>query len=226
VNRAFPASTDRLVAAGGACWVLTVVFFVGQGLVQAASTVPYSLTANYISDLGNTACGPFSLDGYHTIVCSPLHDVMNAMFVVSGLLTLAGAVLTWRAWPRRRLTTAGLVLLVLAGAGQVLVGFRPENVDIGLHELGAVFGIFGANVGVLLLGAGVWRARRWVAILSVAVGAVGVAGFLLFSGVPSFGPVVGLLERVAGYPVIAWMIAVGGFLLRSGLREGERAAAA
>jgi hypothetical membrane protein len=215
-----------MVAAGGACWVLTVVFFAGQGIVQAASTVPYSLTANYISDLGNTACGPFSLDGYHAIVCSPLHDVMNAMFVVAGLLTLAGAALTWRAWPRRRLTTVGLVLLCLAGAGEVLVGFRPENVDIGLHELGAVFGIFGANVGVLLLGAGAWRARRWVAILSLAVGAVGVAGFLLFSAAPSFRFGIGLVERVAGYPVVVWMIVVGGFLLRSALREGPRPAAA
>lgn len=218
VIRGFPASTDRQVAAGGACWVLTVVFFVGQGVVQAASTAPYSLTANYISDLGNTACGPFSLDGYHTVVCSPLHDLMNGMFVLAGLLTLAGAVLTRRAWPRRRLTAAGLVLLGLAGAGEVLVGFRPENVDIALHELGAVFGIGGANVGVILLGAGVWRARRWIAIFSLAAGVLGVAGFLLLSSAPSLGLGIGLVERLAGYPVVAWMMVVGGYLLRPALQ--------
>ena len=57
MTRQFPASADRQVALGAACWVLTVVFFVGQA----------------------------------------------------------------------------------------------ENVSLGLHALGAVFGIAGANVGVLLL---------------------------------------------------------------------------
>jgi hypothetical membrane protein len=213
VNARFPVSMDRQVAIGGACWALTVLFFVGQAVAQAASTVPYSLSGNYISDLGNTACGPFTLGTYHTVVCTPLHDVMNATFVVSGLLTLAGAIGTWRAWPRRRLTTAGLVLLVLAGAGQMLVGFRPENVDIALHGIGALFGIGGANVGVVLLGGAMWRTRRWVAVLSLAVGAVGLVSFLLLGSAPSLGLGIGLVERLAGYPVVVWMIAIGGYLL-------------
>jgi hypothetical membrane protein len=222
VTRQFPVSADRQVAVGGACWALTVVFFVGQAVVQAASTVPYSLTGNYISDLGNTACGPFTVAAYHADVCSPLHGVMNAAFVVTGLLTLAGAIGTWRAWPRRRLTTVGLILLVLAGAGEVVVGLRPENVNIGLHGLGAVFGIGGANVGVLLLGVGVWRAERWTAIFSLVVGAVGLASFLLLGSAPSLGLGIGLVERLAGYPVVLWLIVMGGFLLRAATTSGRR----
>jgi hypothetical membrane protein len=199
---------------------------VGQAVAQAASRVPYSLSGNYISDLGSTACGPFTLGTYHANVCSPLHDVMNATFVVSGLLTLAGAVGTWRAWPRRRLSTVGLVLLVLAGAGEVLVGFRPENVDIALHGIGALFGIGGANVGVLLLGAAVWRAQRWIAILSLAVGTVGVVSFLLLGSAPSLGLGIGLVERLAGYPVVVWMVAIGGYLLWSAASSGRRPAVA
>lgn len=226
--RQFPVSADRQVAIGGACWALTVVFFVGQAVAQAASTVPYSLAGSTISDLGNTACGPFTVGTYHADVCSPLHGVMNATFVVSGLLTLGGAIGTRRAWPRRRLTTAGLVLLVLAGAGQVLVGFRPENVDIALHSLGAIFGIGGVNIGVLLLGAGVWRAQRWTAILSLTAGAVGLFSFLLFvlGSSPSLGLGVGLVERLAGYPVVVWMIVIGGFLLRSATSSSRRPAIA
>src|SRR5947209_358560 len=156
----FPESTDRQVATGGAAWPLMVVFFIGQAVAQAASTVPYSLWSNYISDLGNTGCGPFALGTYHTVVCTPLSGVMNATFVVSGLLTLAGAVGTRRAWPKRRLTAVGLVLLGLAGAGQVLVGFRPENVDITLHGVGALFGIGGGDLGVVLVGPGGRRGGR------------------------------------------------------------------
>lgn len=215
-TRRFPAAADGQVAVGGACWALMVVFFVGQAIAQAASTAPYSLTGSTISDLGNTACGPFSFGAYHVVVCSPLHDVMNGTFIVSGLLTIAGAVLTRRAWPRRRLTTAGLALLVLAGAGQALVGFCPENEDLALHSVGAVFGIAAANLGLLLLGAGVWRTEpRWVAILSLAAGAVGLVCFGLQGAAPSLGLGIGLVERLAVYPIVLWMIAVGAYALRS-----------
>jgi hypothetical membrane protein len=215
MTRQFPASRDRQVALGAACWVLTVVFFVGQAVAQAASTVPYSLAGNNISDLGNTACGTFAQGRYRADVCSPLHGVMNATFIATGLLMLSGAVGSRRAWPRRRLTTAGLVMLVLAGAGQVLVGFRPENVSLGLHALGAVFGIAGANVGVLLLAVAVWRTSPWTALLSLVVGVLGLVSFLLFVSAPSIGLGTGLVERLAGYPVVLWMIVVGCFLLWS-----------
>ncbi|WP_338201541.1 DUF998 domain-containing protein [Candidatus Nephthysia bennettiae] len=216
MTRQFPASADRQVALGAACWVLTVVFFVGQAVAQAASTVPYSLAGNNISDLGNTACGTFTQGAYRADVCSPLHGVMNATFALTGLLMLSGAVGTRRAWPRRRLTTAGLVMLVLAGAGEVLVGFRPENVSLGFHALGAVFGIAGANVGVLLLAVAVWRTSPWTAILSLVVGVLGLVSFLLFVSAQSLGLGTGLVERLAGYPVVVWMIVVGCSLLWSG----------
>jgi hypothetical protein len=215
MTRQFPMSADRQVALGAACWVLTLVFFVGQAVAQAASTVPYSLAGNNISDLGNTACGTFTQGAYRADVCSPLHSVMNATFVLTGLLMLGGAVATRRAWPRRRLTTAGLVMLVLAGAGEVLVGFRPENVSLGLHALGAIFGIAGANVGVLLLAGAVWRTAPWTAILSLVVGVLGLVSFLLFVSAPSVGVGTGLVERLAGYPVVVWMIVIGCFLLWS-----------
>ena len=221
--RRFPAALDDRVAIGGACWVLTVVFFVGQAVAQAASTAPYSLRGSYISDLGNTACGPFALGTYHADVCSPLNGLMNATFVVSGLLSIAGPILTQRAWPSRRLTAVGLALLALGGAGEVLVGFRPENVNIGLHGLGAAFGIAGANLGVLLLGIGVWSARRWTAILSLVVGAVGVVCYLQLGSPPALALGIGLVERLAAYPLVVWQIAVGAFLLWSAIRS-ERSA--
>jgi len=222
----FPESTDRQVATGGAAWPLMVVFFIGQAVAQAASTVPYSLWSNYISDLGNTGCGPFALGTYHTVVCTPLSGVMNATFVVSGLLTLAGAVGTRRAWPKRRLTAVGLVLLGLAGAGQVLVGFRPENVDITLHGVGALFGIGGGNLGVLLVGLGVWRADRLMGVLSVVVGVVGLVAFVLLGSAQALGLGIGLVERVAGYPLVAWLIGAGAFLFWSATSAGRRRALA
>ena len=40
---------------------------------------------------------------------------MNTVFVVVGLLTSAGAVLTRGVWPRRRVTSVGLVFVVVCG---------------------------------------------------------------------------------------------------------------
>ena len=86
---------------GGLLWTLTLVFFVGQVIAQSAWP-SFSLLDNHVSDLGNTACGPWLAYAY---VCSPLHAVMNAALVLSGVLTLAGLYLTYDLWPRRRLTT-------------------------------------------------------------------------------------------------------------------------
>ncbi len=97
----------------------------------------------------------------------------------------------------------------------MLVGFRPENVSLGLHALGAVFGIGGANVGVLLLAVAVWRTSPWTAIISLVVGVLGLVSFLLFVSAPTIGLGTGLVERLAGYPVVVWMIVVGCFLLWS-----------
>jgi hypothetical membrane protein len=196
------------------------VFFVGQAVAQRASTLPYSLYSNTISDLGATSCGPAAYGTYHTDVCSPLSGVMNAAFIVTGLLTAAGAIGTWPAWPRRRLTTLGLLLLVLAGAGEVLVGLRPENISFVLHTVGTVFGLAGANLGLVFLGAVLWRPRRWTAVLTIAIGLVGLISFLTFNVVSSLGLGVGLEERLVGYPAVLWLMAAGIYLLWSDKTSG------
>lgn len=193
----FPAALNRQVVVGAACWLLTLVFFAGQVVTQLAMKTPYSLITNEISDLGSTTCGPITVLTYHANVCSPWHDVMNGTFVVTGLLTLLGAFSTRSAWPQRRLTTWGLVLLVLAGLGQILAGLAPENVQPGLHVLGALPGILGLNIAILFLGCAVWRARRWTAVYSLLTAIVGLFGFLI---APSLGLGGGVAERLAGYP--------------------------
>ncbi len=65
----FPVLVTRTVTLGAVLWTLSIVFFVVQIIAQAASSRPYSLATNLISDLGNTACGP--------AVCSPLHTLVR-----------------------------------------------------------------------------------------------------------------------------------------------------
>jgi len=111
---------------GGASWILTLLYFIGQLVAQAAWKTPYSLLDNRVSDLGNTECGRTLANAY---ICSPLHAVMNATFVVTGVLILLGLFVTRSIWPRRRLTTWGLILLGVAG-----VGHSPDRTESGERQ--------------------------------------------------------------------------------------------
>jgi hypothetical membrane protein len=213
----FPAAMTRPVVFGAACWALSVAFFVDQAIAQAATTRPYSLATNFISDLGSTACEPAAA-GAHLDVCSPLHGLVNGTFIVVGLLHTVGAIATRRAWPPRALATAGLVLLAIAGTGLTVAGLAPENVDLGLHTVGALYGIVCLNAAMVLLGAALLGPARGLGVLALAAGITGLVGFVLFvgSGVPA-----GIAERIAVYPPDAAIIVLGAFLLRSAFDRGR-----
>jgi hypothetical membrane protein len=202
-----PRSASELrLPVGGAAWVLTVLYFIGQIVAQAAWTTAYSMIDNRVSDLGSTACGRTVAN---TFICSPLHAVMNVTFVLTGVLILVGLFLARSMWPRRRLATWGLVLLGVAGAGTILVGLSPENVNVVLHVIGAL-NIPAGNVAMILLGLAIWRDRQRMARFSVVAGVVGLLGMLA-------GPFLviltghggGLAERIALYPLIIWLIVCG-----------------
>jgi hypothetical membrane protein len=208
----FPAALTRAVALGGACWSLLVLFFVGQAVAQAAVTAPYSLLHNTISDLGATTCGPLAIGDYRSEVCSPWHPVMNATFVLSGVLTAAGAGASRLAWPAVRRARWGLVVLALSGAGETVAGLVPHDVNPVPHVAGSIVGILGLNAGVLLLGTALWPARPGLGGAALLAGAVGLFGFFV---APAAGLPTGLSERLAGYPGVLWLIAVGLLLVRS-----------
>jgi len=199
-----PARLSLLL--GGGSWILTLLYFIGQAVAQAAWRTPYSLIDNRVSDLGNTACGRTLANTY---ICSPLHTLMNATFVLTGVLILVGLFLTRSIWPRRRLTTWGLILLGVAGAGTILVGLSPENVNALIHLIGAL-NIPAGNAAMILLGLAIWREHIKLAWFSVLSGVIGFLGLLV-------GPVLailaghggGLAERVALYPLIIWLIVFG-----------------
>jgi hypothetical membrane protein len=194
---------------GGICWIATAEFFAAQAIAQAAwKGSDYSLAGNAISDLGVTACGRISIAGQPSYYCSPLHGLMNASFVVTGILMLAGLYLTLPIWPGARLARWGIALFTLAGTGKILVGLSPGNVNYGLHSLGSL-GIIFANIGMILLGLAVSGTNdRRIPRLSVALGILGLIGEVFFLAHRALGGA-GAAERIADYPAFAWMIILG-----------------
>jgi hypothetical membrane protein len=202
--------------------VLTLVFFGGQIVAQLAWP-SFSLLDNHVSDLGNTACGPWLA---HDSICSPLHAVMNAALVASGALMLAGVYLTRHAWPRRRLSAWGLGFLAVAGLCTIVVGLNPENESLRLHMVGAL-NIPAANIALVLMGLACWGYRRWIAVLSLVLGLIGWLGLpvgvllLVYSGHGG-----GLAERLALYPIFIWTAVLGIAFLRSPRHEAGQSGAA
>lgn len=204
-------SPRRLVQIGAVCWVLSAVFFLAQVAAHAVFQPAFSVLDDRVSDLGNTTCGPWLT---HAYACSPLHGLMDAAFVATGVLLLVGAVLTWPAWPRRKLTIIGLASIALAGLGYVVVGLNPEDVNIRLHILGAS-NLFFSNLALLLLGLATrpehgWRSRLALSLACVAVLGM-LAGPVLLIGVGHGG---GLAERLVLYPLVIFAITVGASLLQ------------
>jgi len=217
-NRTTPTSSidsARAIRRGAIVWVLAIQFFIAQIIVQAAWTTPFSLTANYISDLGNTTCGPYPL-GSNMYVCSPWHALMNASFIVQGVIILVGIVLIYRAFPAGRTRTIGLVLLALAGPGSILVGLFPENVSSTPHTIGAAAHFVSGNLGIAVLGIALAATRRQtpLAIFSISSGSVGLLATALFISGNYLGTGIGGMERIAAYPLPLWLIVIGGAMLK------------
>lgn len=207
----------RTIRRGAIVWMLAIQFFIAQIIVQAAWTTSFSLTANYISDLGNTTCGPYPV-GSNMYVCSPWHAWMNASFIMLGVIILVGAALIYRAFPAGRMRTVGLVLLALAGPGEILVGLFPENVNITPHTIGAAAHFVSGNLGIVVLGIAIAATRRQtpLAVYSIILGSVGLLATALFVSGHYLGTGIGGMERIAAYPLPLWLIMAGVSMLWHG----------
>ncbi|MFG3366904.1 DUF998 domain-containing protein [Streptomyces sp. NPDC048156] len=189
-----------------------VLWVAAEAITAAAWTdPPYSYATNYISDLGVPDCGT-RFQGRD--ICSPAHDLMNASFMVQGILFALGVVLLARLVKgrARRVITA---LALAHGAAFVLVGLfhgsgENSNLALAIHVGAAAIGILCANTVAILAGSlpslGLSPAYR---IFSVTVGVLGLLSEVLVGVSASTA---GVFERGGVYSWLLWG-AVTGFLV-------------
>ena len=214
------ASTRQYI---GAWSVLSVLqYFAAETAVIGAwaGPQPYDRQTGYISDLGAVNCGIH--DGRE--VCSPLHWLMNASFVVQGLGMLLGALLLSagllcvaaragarvRPGPRKPWLAAVWVRILTgaAGAGTVVVGLDPEDAGSAFHFIGAVT-YFLAGAGALLVLGVMWLRQTPLGWFILACGVVSLAALATGGLTGMHVPEPGTLERLMGYPVTAGVAAAG-----------------
>jgi hypothetical membrane protein len=208
----------------GAWSVLSVLqyFAAETAVIQAwAGPQPYDRRTGYISDLGAAQCGIY--DGRD--VCSPLHWLMNASFVVQGLGMLLGALLLGsgllcvaarsgaRVQPHqhRKPWLAAIWVRSLtgtAGAGTIIVGLVPEDLGSFWHFAGALMYFIAGALALLLLGT-LWLKQTPLGWFILVCGVLSftalAAGALTRMDVPEPGT----LERLMGYPVTVGVAAAG-----------------
>lgn len=208
------ARKDRAqIIIGALCWIAKLEFFAAE-YIAAAAWPGYSFRDNTISLLGAHTCGAGPAGG-GLGMCSPLYWVMNGGLILAGLLTIAGAVLTRKAWPATRPIQIALTLVIIAGIGTVGIGIWPVDGNEILHVASTLTTFVPGCIGVMLLGAVMTPHHRVFGIITVLFGAVSLGALALFGAHIYLGFGHGGMERVAGNASTLWYVVAGGFILIS-----------
>jgi hypothetical membrane protein len=206
---------DRFLLVGSVVWILAGQYFAGQIVAASVFRGGYSWRDNVISDLGNTGCGEY----YQRFVCSPDSGVMNASFILLGIIMALGSLLIYQEFRESRASLAGFSLLALGGLGSILVGIFPENTISQLHAIGAVLALGVANLSLIILALALRRVRASLRLYTLATGIVSLAAFFLYIFGIYFGLGQGGMERLASYPQTLWLILFGLYMTASHLRR-------
>src|SRR5665213_3078509 len=108
--------TDHYPLVGPAVWMLSIQYYVIQAIVALHYIPSYSIRSNTISDLGNSSCGIYS----GRAVCSPLHNLMNASFILLGVTMATGSLLIYQEFKESMAILAGFSLMAIAGLGTLM----------------------------------------------------------------------------------------------------------
>jgi hypothetical membrane protein len=186
---------------GAGWWALCFQFFVAEQIARMSWPGNYSMTGNWISDLGAAT--------------SPRHWVMNGSFVIQGVLISVGAILMRRLFPAKGSYRVALLLFLVSGLGVLVVGLVPEDSDAQAHRLAALVHLVAGNLAMVLMGlamvAGAARVRFRGAITLLA-GLLGLTALVLL-GLGEKN--VGTFERTAAYPLTLWLTWTGWLMFHS-----------
>jgi hypothetical membrane protein len=186
---------------GAGWWALCFQFFVAEQIARMGWPGHYSMTGNWISDLGAAN--------------SPRHWVMNVSFVLQGVLISVGAILMRRLFPAKLSYRVALLLFLVSGLGVLVVGLAPEDSDAQVHRVAALAHLLAGNLAMVLIGvamlAGAARVRFRGAITLLA----GLLGLTALALLGLGEKDVGTFERMAAYPLTLWLTWTGWLMFHS-----------
>ncbi|MBJ8339964.1 DUF998 domain-containing protein [Antrihabitans sp. YC3-6] len=183
---------------GAVAWILIAGYFVAEAVVVAALPKTYNAATSSISSLGEIHCTGD--------ICSPLPDLMNWAFMVTGILVAVGAFGLKNLLPPGRRSNIVLALLAVTAISCTATGFVPIDTDESLHQIVAIPTFIARNAALALLIRPIYTQWRHFGILTAAACVTGTLGTLaiVVTDLPF-----GVVERVALYPFSVWAVVAG-----------------
>jgi len=180
----------------GLLFVILGAAFLTVTMLAASIAPDYDFSGGAISDLG---------------VIDETTVLFNVLLIATGVLNAAGGYLLYT-WHRRMWL---LALYLVGAAGAIGAGLLPLDTG-GPHSLFALVGFLFVNLEAIGTAFIVRGAMRAISLIAGAVGLVFVVVMVIGDGgnPAIFGPIGhGGAERMIVYPVMLWLLALGGYFI-------------
>lgn len=175
-------------------------FIVSEILYSASGTGGYSVSVNYISDLG-AKCP----DSGGACYIPPSSILFDSTIALMGLLLLVAAYYFHRAYHWKPATA----MIALVGAGALGVGLFPETAGI-VHSIFDDITFLFAGLAAIVTAR---FQKKPMFYFSIVLGAITLVAILLYRGDFDLGLGAGGMERMVVYPVLLWGLGFGGHLM-------------
>jgi hypothetical membrane protein len=187
--------------AGALIFVASAQFIVA--LTVAEALYPgYSISQNYISDLGATCRATCE-------VVQPTSIIFNSSVFLLGLLVIVGAYFVWRGFNSRIFS----VLAVMTGLGAMGVGLFPETAGV-IHDIVSVITFVFAGLSAIVS----YRLQKApLSYFSILLGAMTLGALALYTSDMFLGLGPGGTERMIVYPALIWAIGFAANLIASAM---------
>lgn len=186
------------------------MIFVGSAqfiivLIVAEALYPgYSISQNYISDLGATC-------RLTCQVVQPSSMIFNSSVFLLGLLAIFSAYLIWLGFYSRILS----VLIAITGLGAMGVGLFPETAG-SIHHIVSLITFVFAGLSAIVS----YRLQKApLSYFSILLGAMTLGALTLYISDTFLGLGPGGMERMIVYPALIWATAFGAHLIASSMNS-------
>jgi hypothetical membrane protein len=187
---------SRIKISGALLFLASTQFLLGM-LVAETLYPGYSVSANYISDLGATCLTTCT-------IVQPSSLIFNSSVFLLGALIVVGAYFFMKGTG----SIVAPVLLVVTGLGAMGVGIFPETTGV-LHHLVSMVAFAGGGLAAL---ASFKFSKPVLSYFAVVLGLMTLGALVLYASGIYLGLGPGGMERMIVLPVLAWGIAFGGHL--------------
>jgi hypothetical membrane protein len=185
--------------AGAFMFAGTVQFLIGMLLAELLYP-GYSISGNYISDLGATCRDT-------CVTIQPSAFIFNTSAMILGILILLSSYCIWHEFKNYLVT----IFIGLSGSGAFCVGLFPETAGI-IHVIVSFIAFLFAALSAI--SASILMKRPFT-YFSIFLGILGLVALVLFGLQIYVGLGPGGMERMIAYPVLLWAIGFGGYLMAS-----------